>query len=78
MGLVANAHPSSAKCELIAGNEYVSVIAKALIGQCFFGRIKLIPDMADKHCNASYPLPVRQASDFPSDSQSPTTPLPFG
>jgi hypothetical protein len=49
MGLVANAHPSSAKCELIAADEHVSVIANALIGKRFFVRIKLIPVMADNH-----------------------------
>jgi len=49
MGLVANAHPSSAKCVLIATDEHVSVIANTLIGKCFFGRIKLIKIMADNH-----------------------------
>ena len=49
MGLVANAHPSSAKCVLITADEYVAVIANALIGKCFFGRIKLITIMADNH-----------------------------
>lgn len=47
MGLVANAHPSSVKCELIATDVYVYVIDKALIAKLFFGRIKLIPVMAD-------------------------------
>lgn len=49
MNLVANAHPSSAKCVLIATDEYVSVIANALIGKRFFGRIKLITIMVDNH-----------------------------
>ena len=49
MGLVANAHPSSAKCELIAGEEHVQLMGNALIGKCFFGRIKLIPVMVDNH-----------------------------
>jgi len=49
MGLVANAYPSSAKCELIAADEYVPAVANALIGKCFFGRTKLIPVMADNH-----------------------------
>jgi len=49
MELVANAHPSSAKCVLIAAEEHVPVIANVLIGKCFFGRIKLIPVMADNH-----------------------------
>lgn len=53
MGLVANAHPSSAKCELITAGEYVYVIANALIGKCFSGRIKLIPVMADNHGTVS-------------------------
>ncbi len=47
MSLVANAHPSSAKCALIAGDVYISVIANALIDKCFLGRIKLIPVMTD-------------------------------
>jgi hypothetical protein len=53
MGLVANAHPSSAKCESIAADEHVPVIANALIGKCFFGRIKLNPVMADNHGTVS-------------------------
>jgi len=52
MGLVVNAHPSSAQCELIVGEEHVQVIANALIGKCFFGRIKLITIMADNHGTA--------------------------
>ena len=47
MSLVANAYPSSEICELIASNRYVYVIANALIDKCFFGKIKLIPVMAD-------------------------------
>ena len=47
MGLVANAHPFSAKCELIAAGENIPAIANALIGQPFFGEIKFIPVMAD-------------------------------
>jgi hypothetical protein len=43
MGLVANAHPSCAKCESIAADGHVPVIANALMGKCFFGRIKLVP-----------------------------------
>lgn len=53
MSLVANAHLSSAKCELIAHGKYVCVIANALIGKHFFGRIKLIPVVADKHGTVS-------------------------
>jgi len=49
MGLVANTHPSSVKCELIVGEGPLQVIANALIGKCFFGRIKLIPVMVDNH-----------------------------
>jgi hypothetical protein len=49
MGLADNAHPSSVKCELIVSAGPVSVIANALIGQSFFGRIKLIPVVADNH-----------------------------
>jgi hypothetical protein len=49
MRLAANAHPSSAKCELIAGGGHVPVIDNALIGKCFFDRIKLIPVLADNH-----------------------------
>ena len=49
MGLVANTHPSSVKCELIAGEDHLQVIANALIGKCFFGRIKLITITADNH-----------------------------
>lgn len=45
--LVSNAHPSSVNCELIASNRYVFVIANALIGKLFLGKIKLIPVMAD-------------------------------
>jgi hypothetical protein len=51
MGLVANAHPSSAKCELIAADEHVPVIANALIGKRFFVRVKLIPVVADNLWN---------------------------
>jgi len=47
MGLVDIAHLSSAKCELIAANWYVHVIANALIDKRFFGKVKLIPVMAD-------------------------------
>lgn len=49
MGLVANAHPSSAECALIAGGRHLHVIANALIGKCFFGRIKLVTVLADNH-----------------------------
>lgn len=41
MSLVANAHPSSAKCELIVVDEYVYVIANALIDKCFFAELNL-------------------------------------
>jgi len=53
MGLVSNAHPSSAKCELIVADEYVPVIANTLIAKCFFVRVKLIPVMADNHGTVS-------------------------
>lgn len=35
MGLVINAHPTSAKCELIGVDPHDSVIANALIGKRF-------------------------------------------
>jgi hypothetical protein len=49
MELVANAHPSSSKCELIAGNGHVHVIANALISKLFLGRIKLFQIAADNY-----------------------------
>ena len=49
MDLVANAHPSSENCELIAADRYVSVIANTLIAKRFFGITKLIPVMVDNY-----------------------------
>jgi len=64
MGLVANTHPSSVKCELIAGEEHLQVIANALIGKCFFGRIKLIPVMVDNHGTVSKNILVRRICSY--------------
>lgn len=59
MSLVANTYPSSEICELIASNRYVYVIANALIDKCFFGKIKLIPVMADINKTYSW-IAIRQ------------------